>query len=269
MKKMNIIILGVNADIGLNICKYYLKSGATIIGTYRKKKPNVNVSLYKKNLKFVKCDITNPSDLIKLKNFIIKHKFKWNLIFSSVGTSEPIGRFFSINFKNWEKSVYVNMISQLKTIHKLYPLRNKNKICNIALLAGGGTNNPMRCYSAYCVSKIALIKMCELIYDENKDLNIFILGPGFTRTKSHLETLKAGSKAELNYLRVKKFWESGSQGTDFKEIFDCMDWCIKIGPKIISGRNISVVHDNWGTVGLKKRLMKDYDMYKFRRHKNK
>ncbi len=38
MKNMNIIILGVNADIGLNICKYYLKSGATIIGTYRKKK---------------------------------------------------------------------------------------------------------------------------------------------------------------------------------------------------------------------------------------
>ena len=73
---------------------------------------------------------------------------------------------------------------------------------------------------------------------------------------------------DLN-LRIKKFWESGNQGTNFKEIFDCMNWCIKIGPKIISGRNISVVHDRWGTVGLKKRLRKDSDMYKFRRHKNK
>lgn len=269
MKNMNIIILGVNADIGSNICKYYLNSGATIIGTYRKKKPNIDISLYKKNLKLIRCNITNFSDLTKLKNFIIKHKFKWDLIFSSVGTSEPIGSFFNLDFKNWENSLNINMISQLKTIHKLYPLRNKKKICNIALLAGSGTNGPIRNYSAYCVSKIVLIKMCELIYDENKDLNIFILGPGLTRTKAHFSTLKAGAKAAPNYLRIKKFWESGNQGTDFKEIFDCMNWCIKIGPKIISGRNISVVHDRWGTFGLKKKLKKDSDMYKFRRYKNK
>ena len=266
---MNIIILGVNADIGLNICKYYLNSGAKIIGTYRKKRPNLDTSFYKKNIKLVKCDLTNSSDLKKLKNFIIKQKFRWNLLFSSVGTSEPIGRFFSINFKRWEGSLNVNMISQLKTIHMLYPLRNKNKKSNIALLAGGGTNGPMRCYSAYCMSKIALIKMCELIYDENKDLNIFILGPGFTRTKTHLETLKAGKKAESNYLKVKKFWSSGKQGTDFKKIYNCINWCIRIGPKKISGRNISIVNDKWGTTELEKKLSKYSDMYKFRRYMNK
>ena len=126
----------------------------SMTNSYRKKKPNIDISLYKKNLKLIRCNITNFSDLTKLKNFIIKHKFKWDLIFSSVGTSEPIGSFFNLDFKNWENSLNINMISQLKTIHKLYPLRNKNKICNIALLAGSGTNGPIRNYSAYCVSKI-------------------------------------------------------------------------------------------------------------------
>jgi len=189
------------------------------------------------------------------------------LLFSSVGTTEPIDRFFNLNFKKWEKSLDVNMISQLKAIHMLHPLRDKKKICNIALLAGGGTNNPFRYYSAYCLSKIALIKMCELIYDENKDLNIFIIGPGFTKTKGHLETLKAGAKAGKHYYTVKKFWESGNQGTSFKKIFDCINWCIKAGPKSVSGRNISVVHDKWGTKKLIENLEKFHDMYKLRRYK--
>jgi len=268
MKNINVIVLGVNADIGLNICKYYLNSGASIIGTYRKKKPNIDISLYKNKLKLIKCDITNSSDLLRLKKFIVKTKFNWNLVFSSVGTSEPIGRFFKLDFEKWEKSVNVNMISQLKVIHTLYPLRNIKKISNIAFLAGGGTNGTMKFYSPYCVSKIALIKMCELIQDENKDLNIFILGPGFTRTKTHLETLKAGAKAGSNYLRVKKFWASGKQGTEFKDIFNCINWCINIGPKIIGGRNLSIVNDKWGTLGLKNKLIKDKNMYKLRRYKN-
>jgi NAD(P)-dependent dehydrogenase (short-subunit alcohol dehydrogenase family) len=266
--KKKIIILGVNADIGFNICKYYLDRGDEIIGTYRKKKPDIDTSFFKNRSKFLKCDVTKAKELNKLKNFISKKNFKWDLLFSSVGTTEPIDLFFNTNFKQWEKSFNVNMISQLKVIHMLHPLRNKKKICNIALLAGGGTNNPFRYYSAYCLSKIALIKMCELIYDENKDLNIFIIGPGYTRTKGHLETLKAGRRIGNHYYTVKKFWQSGKQGTSFKKIFDCINWCIKVGPKTVSGRNISVVHDNWGTKKLKINLVKFDDMYKLRRFKN-
>ena len=269
MKNLNIIIIGINADIGFNVCKYYLNSGANLIGTYRKKKPIIKNLKNKKKIQLLQCDITKKTHISKLKKFLIKRKFKWDLIFSSVGTSEPIGSFFKLSFDDWEKSFNLNMISQLRVIHKLNPLKNKSKICSIAFLAGGGVNGPMKNYSAYCASKIALIKMCELIYDENKNLNIFILGPGFTRTKTHLETLKAGpSKAGSNYYRVKKFWNSFEQGTNFKDIFDCINWCIKIGPKRVGGRNISIVHDKWGAASLKKKLLKYNDMYKLRRYEN-
>ena len=42
--------------------------------------------------------------------------------------------------------------------------------------------------------------MCELIDDENKNLNCFIVGPGFTKTKTHFETIKAGKKQEKIFL---------------------------------------------------------------------
>jgi len=161
----------------------------------------------------------------------------------------------------------VNFISQLEVIHFLYKLRSGNKN-SIILLAGGGTNNPFTNYSAYCVSKIALIKMCELIDDEYKNLNTFIIGPGFTKTKTHLETIKAGKKAGKNYLRVKKFLKSSNQGTSFKKIYECILWGIKESRKVTGGRNFSVVHDKWGTNRLKTNLLNDTGKYKLRRFKN-
>ena len=101
-----------------------------------------------------------------------KIKFKWDYIFSSVGTSEPISKFFKTKFNNWKNSININFI-KIKIIHSLYSLRSKNKN-SIILMAGGGTNNPFTNYSAYCVSKIALIKMCELLDDEYKNINTFI-----------------------------------------------------------------------------------------------
>ena len=257
-----IIILGINADIGKNLANLFITDGYKVIGTYRKKKP---VNLAKADI--YKCDLTKKKDIIKFIANLKKKKISWDIIFSSVGTSEPISKFFDTNFDKWRESINVNFISQLEVIHSLYKLRSNYKN-SIILMAGGGTNNPFTNYSAYCVSKIALIKMCELIDDEYKNINTFIIGPGFTKTKTHLETLKAGKKAGKNYLRVKKFLKSSNQGTSFKKIYECILWGIKQGRKIVGGRNVSVVHDKWGTENLKTKLLNDRNKYKLRRFKN-
>ena len=257
-----IIILGINADIGTNLANSFIVDGYKVIGTYRKKKP---INIPKADI--YKCDITKKKDIEKFIATLKRKNIKWDIIFSSVGTSEPISKFFDINFDVWRKSINVNFISQLEVIHFLYKLRSNNKN-SIILMAGGGTNNPFTNYSAYCVSKIALIKMCELIDDEYKNLNTFIVGPGFTKTKTHLETIKAGKKAGINYLKVKKFLKSSDQGTSFKKIYECILWGIKQGRKVVGGRNLSVVHDEWGTKKLKTKLLNDKNKYKLRRYKN-
>ena len=57
------------------------------------------------------------------------------------------------------RSVVVNSTAQLRVLHAIWPCRQPGP--DIMLMAGGGTNNPFPNYSAYCVSKIMLIKMCE------------------------------------------------------------------------------------------------------------
>lgn len=262
------IVLGVNADIGFNICKMLLADGHHVVGTYRRDFANFQELSEHPNMHLIRCDVTKANDIKSLTNFMEEKGLCWSLFFSSVGTSEPIGRFFELDFDDWEQSFHVNFTGQLRALHGLYPYRNQSIIVDIALMAGGGTNNPFRCYSSYCVAKVGFIKMCELIDDEAEDVNIYIFGPGFVRTKTHYETIDAGAKAEGNWERVKQFMESGDQGTEFADIYRCMQWGRKVGREVVGGRNLSVVHDAWGSDFLKEALKQDANLYKLRRYGN-
>lgn len=264
----NVIILGVNADIGRNICKLFLADGYRVLGTFRRDFPEHDELTALDGLTLLRCDLTQPAEIQRLAGVISELQFEWTVLFSSVGTSEPIGRFFDLDFDEWERSIEINFTAQLRAVHALYPYRDKAQIVDIALLAGGGTNNPFRCYSAYCVAKIGLIKMCELIDDEVDDVNIFIAGPGFVKTKTHFETIRAGAKAEANFARVKQFLDSDDGGTKFEDIYRCLQWSRSVGRQVVGGRNLSVVHDPWGTTALADKLREEPNMFKLRRFGN-
>ncbi len=178
---------------------------------------------------------------------------------------EPIGPFFEIDFDQWQRSITINALGQLRVLHGLYPLRRRNGNNGAMFFAGGGTNNPFTNYSAYTASKIFLIKMAELLDDEASDLNIFVVGPGFVRTRIHDETLRAADRAGHNLKRTQDFLKT--EGTGFDTIFDCIEWCFSQNREITGGRNFSTVHDPWRDAGADfvADLAMDRDLCKLRR----
>jgi short-subunit dehydrogenase len=266
MKK--VVILGVSADIGFNIAKLYLQDGFEVFATYRNTNKNVTDLLKEKNICILKCDLTDRQKTHLLAEQLEKARFNWTHLFSSVGTSTPIGKFFDLDFEEWQKSIDINFTSQLRTLHSIYRFRDKTGIATINFMAGGGTNSTFDNYSAYTVSKIGLIKFCELLNSEYEDVKIQIVGPGFVKTKTHYETLEAGEAAGDNLKRVKDFMSSEGQGTKFEEIYNCLKWFDQEDKDVVSGRNYSVVHDQWGNERLKMQLAADKNMYKLRRSKN-
>ena len=263
-----VFILGISSDIGRELAERYLRDGFSVFGTYRQKK-HVEKKFFDKVTLFP-CEVRNVKSVAKVVSLCKKAGLGWDIFISAVGTEEPIGAFFSCAYDEWEESVIINSIAPLRMLHDLYPLRSPHKINHAVFFAGGGTNNPVTNYSAYCVSKIFLIKMCELLDDENPDLNVFIVGPGVVRTKIHLETIQSGNRAGKNYQRVKEFLASKSGGTPQNDIYASINWCIQQGRAIVGGRNLSVVHDEWRQGGekLAQTLREDPNMFKLRRHGN-
>lgn len=270
MSEKTVFILGMSSDIGKALAGYYSSEGYTVVGTYRQK-TSISGIHSDKNIHFLRCDV---SDKNSVKKAVREYKSKyapWNIFISCIGTMEPIGNFFTCDFDSWEESVINNSTSQLRFLYEIHEYRRKEKgLSHVVFFAGGGTNGAFKNYSAYCVSKILLIKMCELLDDENDDLNVFIVGPGWVRTKIHSQTLESQRNAGKNYQKTMEFLKANVAGTSNKDIYDCINWCVKQGKKTASGRNFSVVHDKWRNSGVKlsKQLLSDPDKYKLRRFKN-
>ncbi|MCX5696378.1 MAG: SDR family oxidoreductase [Candidatus Omnitrophica bacterium] len=267
--RKNVFILGISSDIGRALAERYLRDGYVVTGTYRHK-DSVKTLLGVRDISLFNCDVKSKSSIRECLRKYKRLSRPWDIFISGVGSMEPIGRFFECDFNKWEESIVVNSISQLRFLHEIYHFRRREKICNVVFFAGGGTNNPFTNYSAYCAAKILLIKSCELLDDENKDLNVFIIGPGWVRTKIHAQTLKSRLGAGTNYERTREFLKSGDPGTDYQDIYDCINWGIRQGGEVSGGRNISVVHDPWrdGGMSLARKLRADTHKFKLRRFKN-
>ncbi|MCX5713158.1 MAG: SDR family NAD(P)-dependent oxidoreductase [Candidatus Omnitrophica bacterium] len=262
----NIFILGIGSDIGQSLAARYLSEGCNVTGAYRHKN-SLKGFLSGRDRSLIRCDIESKSNIKRCLNRYKKSSKPWDVFISCVGSLEPIGKFFECDFDRWERSVNVNSIAQLRFLRLIYPYRRKGKPCHVVFFAGGGTNKSLTNYSAYCASKIFLIKMCELLDDENRDLNVFIIGPGWARTKIHNQTMGSRLRSDRTYQLTDKFLRSQNPGTGYGDIYDCINWCIGRGSRVAGGRNISVLHDDWQKRGasLARQLRADPDKFKLRR----
>ncbi len=262
------IVVSASSDIGLAMCDKWLSQGVLVAGSYRTHSQALG-KLEHKGLQTFPCDL---ADRQSIKDFCqnIQHKFgQWDSLVLCPGLQDPIGMFADIDFDEWEHSLRVNCSAQLRIIHQLMPLRRLSAESSPCVLsfAGGGTNNATVRYSAYTLAKIALIKMTELLAAEITDTRFVIVGPGWVKTKIHQSTLEAGDRAGENY-QVTQTKLQGDELTSMDDVVNCCDWLIWQTGTEVSGRNFSVVFDEWGEKNLIDDLKNDSNMYKLRRSGN-
>jgi NAD(P)-dependent dehydrogenase (short-subunit alcohol dehydrogenase family) len=256
-------VLGASADIGLALSRRLLDDGWRVVGAARDG-GRLAALAGREGFHALTCDLADRASIAAMIEDFAALGLGWDLLVSAAGTMEPIGPFFELDFDAWERSVTVNAMAQLRVLHGLWRFR-AGEPADVMLMAGGGTNNPFTNYSAYCVSKIALIKMCELLDDEEPALNIFIIGPGFVRTRIHDETIAAGARAGAGLDKTRAFL--GGEGTPMDDIYAHMRWCMDQGRGVCGGRNFSTVHDAWrdGGRALSKALRNDPSAFRLRR----
>ncbi len=267
-KALKAVIISISSDIGNALAKRWRRKGLEVYGTYRTPSSLVD-DLEKSGVQTFQCDVGNNLSLRKTCAQLRLTVKSWDYLILCPGTQEPVGAFTDCDFDRWVKSLEVNFIRQLQAVHELLPSRNtKGQHPPVVLFfAGGGTNSAPVNYSAYTVSKIALIKMCELLDAEIPDTHFVIMGPGWVKTKIHQATLQAGPKAGANYQKtIAKL--SGDECTPMETVLDCCDWLLGAERRVVGGRNFSVVFDQWGKTALTKKLLKDPHMYKLRRQGN-
>ncbi len=249
------------------MAEHYLQLGARVYGTYRTHTPEVS-RLQSAGIILFPLDINSAQDVYSFALNLKKEKVQWDFVISAPGQLSPIGRFFDLDFEEWQNCVITNSLSQLRILHSIYHQRTVSDIAKVIFFAGGGTNSAFDNYSAYCAGKLLLIKMTELLDSECKDLQVSIIGTGWVNTKIHQQTIVAGASAGDNYDKTLEFLEyDPKEGSTLKNISQCIDWCLGSTRKLVGGRNFSMVDDPWRDSNFLESLQQNSDTYKLRRKK--
>jgi NAD(P)-dependent dehydrogenase (short-subunit alcohol dehydrogenase family) len=263
MNRQRILVIAAGSDIGAHLVEHFLSQGADVIGTYRNRSARVD-QLEHRGARLFELDINSGHQVHAFARRLADDAFTWDVLISAPGLLDPIGPFFSVDFDTWEQSVITNSTAQLRVLHAVHSFRSA--AAKVIFFAGGGTNGPFDNYSAYCIGKMSLIKMTELLDSECPDLQVSIIGTGWVNTKIHRQTLAAGSAAGENLERTQQYIASEKGlGATVEDVAQCIEWCLTADRSAVGGRNFSLVHDDWRETEFSNRLITDPDSYKLRR----
>ena len=265
--KKNIFIVSISSDIGANLAKFWLSEGHSVAGTYRKKSSLTN-SLESMGVDLYRLDLKSTNSCIQFMKEI-SHDYLWDALIIGAGDLNPVGQFIKTNFKLWEESIRINFTGQFEVLQKMIPLantyNNNSPVC--LFFAGGGTNGAVKNYSAYTISKIASIKMVELLDAEIPNITFTILGPGRVETKIHKPTLESSfEEIGEEFYKTKTMLENNTC-FPLEDVIQCCDWLIYQDRKLIGGRNFSAEYDPWNDSKIFK-IIDNFDIFKLRRHGN-
>ena len=274
-KKLNIVIFGATGSIGYFILKKFYKNNHNLLLFI---KINKKIKFLKKKfkpsslqtIKFENLDILDRESLKKKidknKNFIKKA----NLIINATGDQGQIGNFFKLDLKKFDKTFQINFFSQIILLRNIYKFIKKNKDTLIILFAGGGVTSVRRNFSSYSLSKIASVKLSEILSHEfnNKNIRINSISPGVIDSKMTRLTLskkKFLDKKEI--VKLKK--EILDSKKSLNKVYNLINFLMNEKGKFVSGKIISSRWDafeNWKKKEIKK--IKNTDIFTLRRNIN-
>lgn len=254
------LIIGITSGIGSSLASHLKSLGFNVVGTVRNEKASLKCEYVTYPLDLSSCESIDSFINLFSKNHV------WNKIIFCPAVMSPIGRFDSVDINHWLNTFNINFSNQVYLLHSILPF-STGPCSQVLFFAGGGTNSAPKHYSAYTLSKIALIKLVELLNEEIESTSFTILGPGWVKTKIHDQSLEPSLHHLSSYQETQRRLKD-SDFIDMDQVISSVMWILSQDKDTVGGRNFSTAHDPFYSDDFTKKLLSDSDVFKLRRHGN-
>ena len=259
------IIVSASSDIGFELGASWVRAGHEVLGTFRDESAKSKIT--SAGMTAVHLNLSNRESRSLAKDELFKwlKGQRWEVLVLAAGSMMPISKFRNANFDVWTEAFEVNFLAQVGILQSL--LAQAGKSSQVIHFAGAGTNSASENFSSYSVSKIAGIKLFEVLAAEEPGIKFTSLGPGWVKSKIHQETLLAGGNAGNAFHAT----EQRFRDEDFfpmEKVIEAIDWIVRADSSLVSGRNFSAVNDPLQSDELASLLLEYPDMFKLRRSGN-
>lgn len=263
-----IIITGGSGGIGSQITRALLRANyhVIVIGRSQNNFDLMAVRLINdQNLSFYKLDISDKNSVNTFYNDLNKIDGDIFALINAAGVQSPIGKFINSDYNDWIINLSNNFLGTVNMIRGFLFNSNNKSQRKIINFSGGGSTSSRPNFSAYAVSKTAIVKFTEILADEIADQNIDInaIAPGAVNTNMLDEILAAKSLAGEEYSLATKRKKSG--GVSPKKAVDLCQFLLSEDANGVTGKLISAVWDDYRDPNFLARLKTDPEFCCLRR----
>lgn len=195
----------------------------------------------------VPTDVADPASIKTLFQKAISEFGTVDILVNAAGVYGPIGPSWEVGPEEWFQAIRVNLYGTFLCCQEAIPhmiQRRKGKIVNFS---GGGATAPLPRFSAYAVSKSAVVRLTETLAEELKAFNVQVnaVAPGAVDTKLQDEVMAAGERAGDLYARIQIMRESGEGGVPPDLAASLVTFLASDAADGLTGRLIAAPYDGW------------------------
>ncbi|MEP9379036.1 SDR family oxidoreductase [Aquabacter sp. CN5-332] len=189
------------------------------------------------------------------------------ILVNNAGTYGPIGPIETLDWAEWVRAIEINMLGSIIMCRALLPYLKERRRGKIIQLSGGGATNPMPNFTAYAVSKVAVVRFAESLAEEVRNFGIDVnsIAPGALNTRLLDDVLAAGPErvGAAQYARALSQKENG--GAPLDAGVKLALFLASPASDGITGRLISAIWDRWEDWPDNLDALKATDAYTLRR----
>ena len=202
-KNKKIVISAGASGIGWATTKVCISRGAQVFLCDVNQKLINKISKnkkYKNKIFAYECDASNENEVIDFFSKILKKTKKIDALINNIGISGPTGTLETIDSKEWERTLKVNVVSHFYFTKQAIPIIKKNKKGSIVNLSSGAGIMGFPLRSPYAASKWAIVGLTKTLAMELGKFNIRVnaICPGTIKG----DRMKRVVKDKAKFLKV-------------------------------------------------------------------
>ncbi|WP_020592368.1 SDR family NAD(P)-dependent oxidoreductase [Kiloniella laminariae] len=235
------VVTGASKGIGAGVRDYLLEDGWLVFGLSRWAEKSIHKSYIP-----VVCNVSDETSVKDAFSVISTQTKFLDAVINAAGIYGPIGPTLDVPVEEWLETFKVNTLGPLLIIRNSIDLLKKTKAPSIVNFAGGGAFDPLPRYSAYAVSKSAIVRLTETLAVEfGHGITINAVAPGFVATEIHQATLNAGVEmaGEQFYEHTLRKLEEGAVPIELP--VKLVSWLLSPYTRGLTGKTLSANFDPW------------------------
>jgi len=215
-----------------------------------------------------RTDVGHEAEVRDLVRSTISEFGSVDILVNAAAIQQPIGPFAEVNLKDWSRNIHTNLFGTAACCRAVLPYMIAARRGKIVNFSGGGAHHSRPNFSAYGVSKAAIVRLTEVLADEVAvhGIQVNAVSPGAIRTRMIEEILACGPEKggrEYELVKSKALKKNG-----FDSLASAVELVLYLASEAsdgITGKVLSAVWDPWREWERGKKPRLSRDVYVLRR----